>query len=298
MTNQEMREDMQGCFRGSPKCLLRIFKVIRSKQIYQSYPESEINPSQSALDGGGRITMSDLLEPLQGIPHFYSLRKDLKNVDKNSNFIQAPPPKGLQDAERIVAYKQTKKDITKWESIVKRNREALTLFFGKAVDVGSGTVGALASRFEARTDFEKKMALHVCNLEIVDAHNNDGARLLELNKIDPKVTSAEMQLDPEAAKEHAMKQEYKRAEERMTLKHKNNSKWAKRILERGLSAQDDRTRAAISQQLHQHTLLTRKMNSMKDTSSSDDSSEEDDDDDLSAESDEIKNLEKIIAKNN
>ncbi|KAF6141863.1 hypothetical protein GIB67_003234 [Kingdonia uniflora] len=297
----------------------------------ESYPKSEINPSQSALDGGGRITMSDLLEPLQGMPHFHSLRKDLKNVDKNSNFIQAPLPKGLQDkAERIVAYKQTKKDITRWEPIVKRNREAPTLFFDKAADVGSGTVGALASRFEARTDFEKKMALHVCNSEIVDAHNNDGARLLELNKISvqdvkdrqnhlakmrsllfrhelkakhikkiksktyhnllkkdrSKVTSAEMQLDPEAAKEHAMKQEYKRAEERMTLKHKNNSKWAKRILERGLSVQDDGTRASISQQLHQHTLLTRKMNSMKDTSSSDDSSEEDDDDDLSAESDE------------
>ena len=67
----------------------------------------------------------------------------------------------------------------------------------------------------------------------------------------------------------------------MTLKHKNSSKWAKRILKRGLDVQDEGTRAAIAEQLHQHALLTRKMKSMKDNSSSDDSSDEDDGDDIS-----------------
>lgn len=72
----------------------------------------------------------------------------------------------------------------------------------------------------------------------------------------------------------------------MTLKHKNSSKWAKRILKRGLDAQDEGTRAAISEQLHQHALLTRKMNSMKESSSSsDDSSDEYDDEEASAGSD-------------
>ena len=63
----------------------------------------------------------------------------------------------------------------------------------------------------------------------------------------------------------------------MTLKHKNTSKWATRILQRGLQVQDEGTRAAITEQLQQHALLTRKMNSMKDgSSSSDDTSDEDD----------------------
>lgn len=70
----------------------------------------------------------------------------------------------------------------------------------------------------------------------------------------------------------------------MTLKHKNKNKWARRILDRGSKAQDDGTRAAISEQLHQHALLTRKINSMRDSSSSDDSSG-DEDDDLSVGSD-------------
>lgn len=64
----------------------------------------------------------------------------------------------------------------------------------------------------------------------------------------------------------------------MTLKHKNSSKWAKRILKRGLNAQDEGTKAALTEQLHQHSLLTRKMDSVKDGSSSEDSSDDDDDD--------------------
>ena len=121
--------------------------------------------------------------------------------------------------------------------------------------------------------------------------------------------AADFEADPEAAKDYAMKQEFKRAEvnlypflfvlldkflvcfpknifnschyclqERMTLKHKNTSKWAKRILKRRLSVQDEGTRAAIAAQLQQNALLTRKMNSMKDDSSSEGSSDDDDDD--------------------
>lgn len=81
----------------------------------------------------------------------------------------------------------------------------------------------------------------------------------------------------------------------MTLKHKNSSKWAKRILQRGLTTQDNGTRAAIAEQLHQHALLTRKMNSMKDSSSSEESSDEDDDDENSAGSDQDKDS-SLLAK--
>ena len=62
----------------------------------------------------------------------------------------------------------------------------------------------------------------------------------------------------------------------MTLRHKNQGKWAKHVLEHGLSKQDEDTQAATAEQLHLHNLLTRKMNSIKDNSSSDESSDEDD----------------------
>lgn len=68
-------------------------------------------------------------------------------------------------------------------------------------------------------------------------------------------------------------------QERLTLKHKNKSKWARRILERGLNVQDEGTRAAMAQQLHDHALLTRKINTVKDSSSSSSSDSGSDDDD-------------------
>ncbi|XAR63909.1 hypothetical protein NMG60_11024059 [Bertholletia excelsa] len=245
-------------------------------------------------------------------------------MEKKSMPVQAPLPKADRDKlERKVAYEKSKKDITKWEPLVKRNKETPTLYFDNNLGPGFSTVDAIASEFKPRTEFEKKMASLVNDNEVLEAHRKDGARLFELNKTSVedvkdhqnhlakmrsllfrhemkakrikriksktyhcllkkdrlKAVAAEMDMNPKAAKELAMKQEYKRAEERLTLKHKNSSKWAKQILKRGLNVQDYGTRAAIAEQLHQHSLLTRKMNSMKDSSSSDVDDDDSDDDD-------------------
>ncbi|KAL6512136.1 hypothetical protein OROGR_021733 [Orobanche gracilis] len=298
--------------------------------ISEAYPESEFNPSSDILDGDGRIDFDDLVEPLHGKPGFSKLRKNMHRIEKKSIPTLAPLPKTDREMlERKAAYEQAKKDITKWEPLVKRNREAPTLYFDEDVDLGFSTIGAIASEFEPRTDFEKKITFLVNQDEFVEAHRNDGARLLELNKISIedlkdrqernakmrsflfrhelkakrikkiksktyrrlskkdriKAAAAAIQMDPEAAKEQAMKQEFNRARERMTLKHKNSNKWAKRILRRGLDVQDEATREAFSEQLHQHAALTRKTNSLRESSSSDESSDSDDSDDMSADSD-------------
>ncbi|KAF3947043.1 hypothetical protein CMV_026769 [Castanea mollissima] len=291
--------------------------------ISEAYPESEYNPTRDVLDGDGRISMEDLLGTLQKKPGFGKLRKIMDQM-KKSEAIEAPLPTVIREKmERQAAYKISKKDMAKWEPLVKRNREAPTIYFDEDTDLGFSTVGAIASEFEPRTEFEKKMASLVYDDDVMEAHNKDGSRLLELNQVSVedekerhnriakmrsllfrhemkakhikkiksktyhrllkkdrlKTAAALTEMDPEAAKEQAMKQEFKRAEERMTLKHKNTSKWATRILQRGLQVQDEGTRAAITEQLQQHALLTRKMNSMKDgssSSSSDDTSDEDD----------------------
>lgn len=41
-------------------------------------------------------------------------------------------------------------------------------------------------------------------------------------------------MDPEEMREAAMRQEWERAKERLTLKHRNTSRWAQRILKKGL----------------------------------------------------------------
>ncbi|KAJ4849284.1 hypothetical protein Tsubulata_021557 [Turnera subulata] len=311
--------------------------------IYESYPESEYNPTRDVVEGTSRITVQDLLESLQGNPAYSKLRKDAyKKKDKKSLPLQPPLPKEVRDrVERKVAYEQTKKHITNFEPFVKSYREAPTVIFDKDTDSGYSTVGAIASEFKPRTEFEKKMFSLVSDEKVMGAHKEDGAKLLELNKIPVedyvnyqnhiakmrsllfrhevkskrikkikskayhrllkkdklKSAAAEIQMNKEAAKKLEVEQEFKRAEERLTLRHKNRNKWARRILERGVHVQDEGTRAALAEQLAKHNSLTRKMSSMD--SSSDDDSESEEDDDDSAGSDQeraLKVLEKATQK--
>uniref|UniRef100_A0A0D9VTV7 Uncharacterized protein n=1 Tax=Leersia perrieri TaxID=77586 RepID=A0A0D9VTV7_9ORYZ len=288
--------------------------------------------------GDATITIHDLL--IQGKPGYSKIRKRLQQQDKKATAVQAPLPKVERDKiERSVVYQQSKKEVTKWETLVKRNREAPTLYFENDLNLGVNTVGAIASEFKPRNEFEKKMAEIIHSTEMMEAHKNDGAKILELNKIGVedvrerqnrlakmrsllfrhemkakrikkiksrtyhrmlkkdkmKAASADFEEDPEVAKELAKKQEFKRAEARMRLKHKNTSKWAKRILKRGLDVQDEGTRAAIAAQLQQHALLTRKMNSTNDDSSSSEESSDNEEDDSESEANILsKGKEKIL----
>lgn len=152
--------------------------------ISEAYQESEYNPSRDVLDGNGRISIEDLLNPLQGKPGYSMLRKRIHQTEKKSMALQAPLPKADQEkVERKVAYEQSKKEVSKWEPIVKKNREASTLYLGEDVDLGYSTVGAIASEFKPRTEIEKKIASLVHDGKIMEAHKNDGSKLLELNKV-------------------------------------------------------------------------------------------------------------------
>lgn len=50
-----------------------------------------------------------------------------------------------------------------------------------------------------------------------------------------------------------------RAQERLTLKHRNTSKFVRRVLHRGLDLADEGTRAAVAEQLRLGEELRRKM---------------------------------------
>lgn len=151
--------------------------------ISEAYPESEYNPTRDVLDGDGRISMEDLLGTLQKKPGFGKLRKIMDQM-KKSEAIEAPLPTVIREKmERQAAYKISKKDMAKWEPLVKRNREAPTIYFDEDTDLGFSTVGAIASEFEPRTEFEKKMASLVYDDDVMEAHKKDGSRLLELNQV-------------------------------------------------------------------------------------------------------------------
>ncbi|GAX27924.1 U3 small nucleolar RNA-associated protein 14 [Fistulifera solaris] len=82
--------------------------------------------------------------------------------------------------------------------------------------------------------------------------------------------------NPELERELQEKEEMERMKERMTLAHKNTSKWAKHILKRGKNVDLD-TRKALSAQLRRGDDLLKKMKTSRNGDDSDDS-----DDDLVA----------------
>ena len=167
----------------------QIYVIVGKKKknnmvISEAHPESEYNPTRDVLEGDDHITVQDLLDPIQGKPGYSKLRKRVQHMDRKSASIQAPLPKADREKlERMAVYEHSKKDITKWEHLVKRNREAPTIFFSEDIDLGFSTVGAIASEFEPRTEFEKKIASLVYDDKVMEAHKEDGSKLLEMNKV-------------------------------------------------------------------------------------------------------------------
>eukprot|EP00522_Entomoneis_paludosa_P018414 CAMPEP_0172455512 /NCGR_PEP_ID=MMETSP1065-20121228/12102_1 /TAXON_ID=265537 /ORGANISM="Amphiprora paludosa, Strain CCMP125" /LENGTH=834 /DNA_ID=CAMNT_0013207973 /DNA_START=9 /DNA_END=2513 /DNA_ORIENTATION=+ len=87
-----------------------------------------------------------------------------------------------------------------------------------------------------------------------------------------RLKEAEIAENPDIAEELREKEEVERIKERMTLAHKNTSKWAKRVLKRGKNVDVD-TRRALSAQLKRGDDLLKKMKG--DSDDEEDDSDED-----------------------
>jgi U3 small nucleolar RNA-associated protein 14 len=98
-------------------------------------------------------------------------------------------------------------------------------------------------------------------------------RKKQRERLKESALEAAMEEDDDFANELKKKEELSRIQERMTLAHKNTSKWAKRILKRGKNVDMD-TRRALSAQLKRGDDLRRKMLDNSDKTDSD-SDEED-----------------------
>ena len=66
-------------------------------------------------------------------------------------------------------------------------------------------------------------------------------------------------LDLEGEREAREAAEYARAEERLTLRHKNTSRWARRALKRGMANMDDGMKKALGEQLRLNEALRKKV---------------------------------------
>ncbi|KAH7291111.1 hypothetical protein KP509_29G001000 [Ceratopteris richardii] len=292
----------------------------RAGILSEAYPESEFNLNPHGGDTMQQITVEDLISPLQNTPGFGSLRKRVQQLEKKGSVVDAPLPKALQDRlNRKAGYEKTSDEISKWQDIVKRNREAPTLVFTQRPDLTAASTAELAAKFVPTTNLEKEVMELLQENGLVEStteantalgHNKltmdevkerreklaklrsmlsyHEAKAKRMKKIKSKTyhrllqnsrkgnTKGEDLIDPETLKEAAIKAEFKRAQERMTLKHKNTSKWAKRIIKRGIKAKEDGSREALADQLRTHAALTRKIHAIDDATTSEESSGEED----------------------
>eukprot|EP00271_Cylindrocystis_brebissonii_P022634 TRINITY_DN878_c0_g3_i1.p1 TRINITY_DN878_c0_g3~~TRINITY_DN878_c0_g3_i1.p1 ORF type:complete len:1258 (-),score=449.77 TRINITY_DN878_c0_g3_i1:103-3876(-) len=341
----------------------RITKSAKTKRdvVSEAYPEAEFNLDPTAATtfvGGaqesGDVTVEELLGSLSqagdgaggevgGGAALGALRKRLEQQKKRGGAVVAPLPKPIKERlDRKAGYEKTNEDITKWQTLIKQNREAATLVLNRKPALPGLTTAAIAAKFTPATEMEQTISklLQEAGADSEKAAEEEEA--LSLNKLTveevlerkerlsrmrallfrselkakrvKKIKSktfhrlllksekraranaaggdASAHMDPEEAKELAIKQEYKRAQERMTLRHRNTSKWAKRILEKGLAAhnrpESEGTRTAIAEQLRVHSELRRKIHSAT-VGREDDDDESDDSDYDSSDEDEGEN---------
>ncbi|CAN6853153.1 unnamed protein product [Brassica oleracea var. botrytis] len=149
----------------------------------EPYPEGEFNPTRDVLSGKNILTEEDFLAPLEG-HHKTSKQISRMRKDTYKSVVHPPLPKPERERlERKAARGLVDEEFSKWVHLVKRNREAPTVYFSQeVVNLGKSTVGAIASEFQPRTEFEMRMASVLNDNEVSEAHREDGARLLELNQ--------------------------------------------------------------------------------------------------------------------
>ncbi|RIB28022.1 Utp14 protein [Gigaspora rosea] len=129
-------------------------------------------------------------------------------------------PQNIQNRlNRQVAYEETKNDISKWEPIVRQNREPDHLKLPMNPILEHTPTIAL----EKEVDF----ILVKSGMKEEDLQKYEDIQLSKLSVDEVAARRREL-------RQERMKLETARAKERMTLKHKNTSKWAKQALKHDL----------------------------------------------------------------
>eukprot|EP01083_Nonionella_stella_P229514 812288_1 len=287
-------------------------KKRKVRQQTENVAESEFAVQGKDSVASDKLSLSDLLAPSQ--KGFSKRQQKLLNLkkDKVAQMLATPLPEVQKERiERKVGYEATKKDVSKWQGLVKQNRELEQLRF--AMNKKSNHVVSLASmnaKFTASNDFEKDFENLLKGMGMAKgseasireteelAFNEMGPEEAKLRKKQiqkmrdvmfhqeikfkrvKKIKSKEYRrqlrklrkkhqlsveeiqdLDPDLAFEEQYKREFRRAEERMTLRHKNVGKWARRLNQR--ENLGEKAKAALEEQLKLGQDLRQKMNSME-----------------------------------
>lgn len=223
-----------------------------------------------------------------------SLRKKLRRLGTKAKPEEPPLPDSVRrKQERKAAYEGAKSEVSKFQGVVKANRERQTVDLRKEESSQGvkSTVGSRAVEHEPKQQVEQEVADLLRKAGADDEAKVTGGEELEMNgmSVDEakrrKDRLAKMrallfkyeerakkmkrikskrfrrrerkagrrQIDETTAGEEDSKKarelaEFDRAKERMTLKHRNTSRWAKRQIKKGLNKQSG-SKEAVEEQL-------------------------------------------------
>ncbi|CAF3837564.1 unnamed protein product, partial [Rotaria magnacalcarata] len=292
--------------------------IIRKEPI--SIPNNLIASTQTS-SASKKIKSHQLLSSLKKTSsvQIQTLKKQLAKVNKHQAVLQQPLQKPqAEKAERIAAYNQETKSISKWDPIVAKNRTAETLNFPlKNGGVQFQTTDEFVGKFQTLSSLEKDIAA------ILQSSNNNIQPNSLLTQAEKKIISkmdlleclnssmtgtlpyaslnSLLDLFRRLVRKERQKQEEKdlkklsvenpdkflerlehlerhRIEERSTLRHKNSTKWAKE--KRLLSKFNTKVREELEEQLKLGKHLRTKQ--AQDESDDDDDDDDDDEDAQSA----------------
>ena len=300
------------------------FRPIQNERV----PENPMAIPVRLAEGEAPLTLKDVMASLGDGAVDKETAKRLAKIAK-TKAVDAPLARPIQERiDRKAAYAETSKDVSKYQAVVKENREKRTLKFEPARNEmqRKDTLGALVADFTPKSDLEKEIAKVLSDAGHASAKDVVRGEMVEMNHLDVEDVKARQAklakmravlfyheqkakrlkaIKSKAFHRHNRKgelkivggdddedfqdgegdtpeerREYLRAQERMLLRHKNTSRWAKRAIKKGI-AHLAGTREKLQEQLRVGQRLKEKIEGSRGTTSDGD----DDDESTDAESD-------------
>ncbi|CAF1054400.1 unnamed protein product [Brachionus calyciflorus] len=305
---------------------LRSLDGKKAKRLRTEFVKNELDVNITSKNDSNsihKIRPSDLLNSLKDISESGELKKLFSKAQSRTKVLDTPLPKYLSEkAQRLAAYTDEKKEVSKWDPVIKRNRMSEQLVFPlKQPDYSLQTASSFTKTWKAETEMEKQIselletsennlkdqklltqaemkALQSMSLEEMKQKRSEFLKLKALQmyqeakfkrlknikskryrkilkkqreKEEKKQMEALEKSDPAQFKEVVKQMEKDRMKERMSLKHKNTSKWAKQQAQ--FAKYNDKAREQVQEQLEISKNLTKKLSQFEVKESSDEEQE-------------------------
>jgi U3 small nucleolar RNA-associated protein 14 len=268
-------------------------KKEKTKKYYQ---DLSIKENELALPGGGdEITLTDMISIVDQDATKKAILIDKIETEDSGKALAVPLPKRIQQRhDRKAAYEISKDEVNKWKDTVKQNRQSEVLSFPMNPTVEHNEASTFAAT-PALTDLEKKVNGLLTESALLDEKQESTFEEIQTAKMSPeevKKRTAELRKmrelmfrqEREAKRLKKIKSksfrrikkkellknkemlegssddedhDAKRAQERMSLKHRNNS-YAKSLVRSGLS-KDAESREEMEEMLRRGERLKAKI---------------------------------------